>query len=257
MKATCTDQIISPPPSPVRHLCTDQLESIQTYVATAPSDEISRRINQLDGDGRTPLHWAAARGSSELFTTLLGAGAAPSLEIKDSGGSAPLLIASTAGNLVGIQVMLERGADPNVGNTKGITPLHYAASKGHAELVRTLLQRGALVNARDGAKQCPLHRAASQGHDSVVRILLAPPERLDGGKSHEKTRLNPQDRVGNTPLHLAMDSGHGSTAVLLLQAGADRERGNLDGDAPEDIEGQGGLAQLRLKQYIASVVGPR
>lgn len=188
--------------------------------------------------------------------TLLGAGAAPSLEIQDLSGSTPLLIASAAGNVPGVHFLLAQGADPTRGNGKSITPLHYAASKGHADIARALLQAGAAVNARDGAKQVPLHRAASSGHDHLVRLLLDPPSRTDG-RGHEKTRLNPADRVGNTPLHLALDSGHGSTAVLLLQAGADRERANSDGEAPEDIEGQGGQAQLRLKQFIASVVGPR
>ena len=30
--------------------------------------------------------------------------------------------------------------------------------------------------------------------------------------------------VGNTPLHLALESGHGDAAVVLIEAGADRER---------------------------------
>jgi len=29
---------------------------------------------------------------------------------------------------------------------------------------------------------------------------------------------------GNTPLHLALESGHGDAAVVLIEAGADRER---------------------------------
>lgn len=30
--------------------------------------------------------------------------------------------------------------------------------------------------------------------------------------------------LGNTPLHLAMESGHGDVAILLIEAGADRNR---------------------------------
>jgi ankyrin repeat protein len=30
--------------------------------------------------------------------------------------------------------------------------------------------------------------------------------------------------IGNTPLHLALESGHGDAAVVLIEAGADRER---------------------------------
>lgn len=69
---------------------------------------------------------------------------------------------------------------------------------------------------------------------------------------------SPADRFSNTPLHLAMESGHGSTAVLLLEeAGSDRERLNMDSQAAEDLEGLGGQAQQRVKDYINSKVGPR
>ena len=30
--------------------------------------------------------------------------------------------------------------------------------------------------------------------------------------------------IGNTPLHLAMESAHAEVAVLLIEAGADRDR---------------------------------
>ena len=33
-----------------------------------------------------------------------------------------------------------------------------------------------------------------------------------------------EQRTGNTPLHLAMESGHAQAAVLLIEAGADRDR---------------------------------
>ena len=69
---------------------------------------------------------------------------------------------------------------------------------------------------------------------------------------------SPADRFSNTPLHLAMESGHGSTAVLLLEeGGVDRERLNMNSQAAEDLEGLGGQAQQRVKDYINSRVGPR
>lgn len=40
-----------------------------------------------------------------------------------------------------------------------------------------------------------------------------------------------QDRAGNTPLHLAIESGFAEVAVALIEAGADRERGDQDGYA--------------------------
>ncbi len=190
---------------------------------------------------------------------LLGHGAEASLETKDESGWTPLMIASSAGNLAAATELLARGADAQTTNPRGLTPLHYAASKGHADLARALLAHGAAVNARDNAKQVPMHRAASAGHDAFVKVLLRPPPRAEGvtPPQHEKTRINPQDRAGNTPLHLAMESANGSTAVLLLEAGVDRERTNNEGKAAEDIDGVGGQAQQRVRDYVIQSYGPR
>ena len=233
-----------------------QIGLLRQYLTSAPEDEVASRINELDADQRTPLHWAASTGTSELVLLLLGNGAEKSLEMKDNSGWTPLMIAASAGNNDAAREFLLRGADPRTTNPRGLTPLHYAASKGHADLGRLLLEYGAEVNARDGAKQVPLHRASSSGQDAFVKVLLNPPPRKDE-TAHEKTRINPQDRLGNTPLHLAMDSANGSTAVLLLEAGVDRERTNSDGQAPEDIDGVGGQSQQRVRDYVRQAYGPR
>lgn len=61
----------------------------------------------------------------------------------------------------------------------------------------------------------------------MLNLLLNPPE------GRPRTRLNTSDRAGNTPLHLAMESGHGEAAVVLIEAGADRERVSLSAPDPQ------------------------
>lgn len=38
---------------------------------------------------------------------------------------------------------------------------------------------------------------------------------------------------------------------------ADSRQTNVDGEAPEEIEGVGGQEQKRVREYVASRVGPR
>ncbi|KZT07607.1 ankyrin, partial [Laetiporus sulphureus 93-53] len=128
---------------------------------------------------------------------------------------------------------------------------HYAASKSRVDIGRLLIARGADINAKDKANQNPLHRAATTGSIGFISILLNPPE------GSPKTRLNTADRVGNTPLHLAMESAHAEAACLLIEAGADRTRENLDGEMPEDLEGVGGQEQRRAKAYVVERCGKR
>ena len=74
-------------------------------------------VNAQDGDGRTPLHWAAERQSDpeELLRVLLDAGA--SAETRDGAGRTPLEIAKVQGGPGLIAVLREfttttRGDDP-------------------------------------------------------------------------------------------------------------------------------------------------
>jgi len=143
------------------------------------------------------------------------------------------------------------GADVKKTNDKGLTPLHYAASKSRIDIAKFLISRGADINAKDRANQVPLHRAATTGSTGMISVLLKPPEGLP------KTRLNTADRIGNTPLHLAMESAHAEAAIMLIEAGADRTRENLDNQMPEDVDGVGGPEQKRVKDYVVSRCGPR
>ncbi|KAF7796028.1 hypothetical protein EIP86_007197 [Pleurotus ostreatoroseus] len=59
----------------------------------------------------------------------------------------------------------------------------------------------------------------------------------------------------NTPLHLAMESAHAEAACLLIEAGADRTRDNLDGETPEGLEGVGGQEQRRARAYVIERCG--
>ncbi|EGN99184.1 hypothetical protein SERLA73DRAFT_90461 [Serpula lacrymans var. lacrymans S7.3] len=126
---------------------------------------------------------------------------------------------------------------------------HYAASKSRVDIGKFLISRGADINAKDKANQVPLHRAATTGSTGFVALLLKPPQ------GSPKTRLNNADRMGNTPLHLAMDSAHAQAAVLLIEAGADRGRENLDQQTPEALDGVGGTEQKRAKEYVIERCG--
>ncbi|KAI0316730.1 hypothetical protein OF83DRAFT_221047 [Amylostereum chailletii] len=105
------------------------------------------------------------------------------------------------------------------------------------------------INARDNANQLPLHRAATTGSTGFVSLLVNPPE------GHPKARLNTGDRIGNTPLHLAMESAHGEAAALLIEAGADRSRTNIEEQTPEELEGVGGQEQKRARAYVVDRCG--
>jgi len=204
-------------------------------------------LDQVDSDGRAPIHWAASSGSLEIVRYLVDQKA--QVNNQDASGWTPLHIAASAGQYLVVIDLVGAGADINARNDKGITPLHYAASKGHVDIARCLIERGAEINARDRANQLPLHRAATTGSTGVIRLLLHPP---DGSP---KPRLNTADRIGNTPLHLAMESAHGEAAVLLIEAGADRGRLNEDGFAPEELEGVGGQEQKAAREYVITRCG--
>ncbi|KAG7099826.1 hypothetical protein E1B28_001635 [Marasmius oreades] len=224
---------------------THQVGLLRTLVSEDP-----KLANAVDEDGRTPLHWAASSGSLEIVRILLEHKA--EIDKIDVSGWTALHIAVSAGHESTVEELVGSGADVSKRNDKGLTPLHYAASKSRISIGKLLISRGADINAKDKANQTPLHRAATTGSVGFIRLLL---EGVPSAQPTVKTRLNTPDRVGNTPLHLAMESAYAEAAVVLIEAGADRGRLNQDGEAPEDVEGVGGIEQRRARQFVIDNCG--
>ena len=107
------------------------------------------------------------------------------------------------------EVLLPRGADPNLKGKNGSIPLHLAARKGNEEIVKILLDQPAVhVDATDGAGKTALHLACSGGHEKVCRILL---------NYGADIKAVSEDKM--TPLLCAIQSRHTEIARMILSRG--------------------------------------
>ncbi len=87
-----------------------------------------------------------------------------------------LLAAIRDGNIDAVRALLEKGANPNVGNGRE-SPLHLAARRGPLALVETLITWGALDWQTDGAGRTPLDvaRCGRSGERPAIVALLERP----------------------------------------------------------------------------------
>ena len=100
-----------------------------------------------------------------------------------------------------IRFLLQRGADPNIRNKKGITPLQLATAMGFTDGVEALIKGGANVNVGDQTGETPLIAAVHQRNPELVRVLLAqgadPDHNDNSGRS---ARQYMELMSGNSPL---------------------------------------------------------
>lgn len=72
-----------------------------------------------------------------------------------------------------VALLLAHGADPNLGDNAGWTPLIYGAYFGvEPEILQALIDRGAQINARNDRGITALYLASATGHEAQVRFLL-------------------------------------------------------------------------------------
>ncbi|KAM3917656.1 ankyrin repeat and SAM domain-containing protein 4B [Leptodactylus fuscus] len=102
----------------------------------------------------------------------------------DGDGMTPTLLAAYHGHLDVLELVCNRGGDPNKSDIWGNTPLHHAAEKGHANCVAFLINFGANIFALDNQLRSPLDVAVLKDHKDCVKIL-------DGAAS-KQTSLNPK-----------------------------------------------------------------
>lgn len=88
-------------------------------------------------------------------------------------GEAALHITVKRGDIPYINFLLQKGADPNIRDSRSATPLLIAVDAGQNEVVPILLQHKANPNLANGSGETPLIRAVQRRDLPLVRTLLA------------------------------------------------------------------------------------
>jgi ankyrin repeat protein len=221
-------------------------------------------VNATQGDGATPLHWAAHRDDLATADLLIRAGARAN--VANDLGATPLHLACTNRSASMVDRLLAAGASASASLLSGETALMTCARAGEANAVKALLARGADVNAREHEhQQTALMWAVAQRHPDVVQLLIETRADIRARSlTYAQTVVGEQTqragreelnytvkRGGATPLLFAARVGDVESAKLLLKAGADANDAQPDGTSALVLaahSGNGGVAALLLEQ---------
>ncbi|QEN06050.1 hypothetical protein EW093_15585 [Thiospirochaeta perfilievii] len=225
--------------------------------------KIDTNINELDKNGRTPLHVACESGNITIAQLLIVQGA--KINIQDKQGYTPLHIAIKSGNTQLTKILAKNGADifikDNLGRTpyneavkmgiesvkalispesiksvdsKGMSLLHLAAQAGDYKVCEYLIESEADVNLRDKASLLPLDYALtdkdSLDHAKTAEILIKNRSLNSQNDDFEyiyrvlKTEdLEFRYDFNKTALHIASENGHYGFAALFIEKGVNLE----------------------------------
>ncbi|KAM8834207.1 ankyrin repeat domain-containing protein 66 [Synchiropus picturatus] len=99
-------------------------------------NKCSPNDKDVDWNNKTPLHWAAERGYTEI-----------------------------------VRVLLEHGARPCLRTDYGWTPAHFAAESGHLPVLSLMHSFHAPLDKKDGSGDKPIRIAEIYGHKDCVQFL--------------------------------------------------------------------------------------
>jgi hypothetical protein len=171
-----------------------------------------------------------------------------------------LLKAAQAGDLVGVQDLLEKGADVDSADLMGWSALMTASSAGRTDIVKLLLDKGVKLNARskgfpivvsaNGSKipsgTTALMAAAYSGQPEITAMLL-----------EKQAQVNAKRDDRWTPLMAACSSTSAETVRLLLDAGADKDVVDDSGYSPLAMaiinRNRGAIRMLKAREALLTM----
>ncbi|XP_078029747.1 ankyrin repeat and SOCS box protein 2 isoform X1 [Epinephelus lanceolatus] len=189
--------------------------------------------------GWLATHQAALYGQDTCLRVLLSAQLGM-LNKQTMRGETALMVAIGKERLKCVQILLEKGADPNIPNNEKETPLYKACERNSAAMVAMLLNHGAVVNTRCILGWTALQEAANRNNVEICEMLLK------AGAKHELTNV-----YGISPMFTAAQTGQIATLRCLLKHGADINSQAADGatalyEAAKNGHGQ--IVELLLSQ---------
>ena len=188
----------------------DTYEDFNRAVATDDVTTLGKLLgrgmdpNTANEKGEPALLTAARESSPAVVKALLTARAR--VNIKNSHGDTPIMLAALRGNVDVVRLLRQAGAEIN---PQGWTPLHYAVLNGHNAVIEYLLSSGADLGlvAPNGAS--PVMLAVLGKKADTLSVLI-----INGFD------VNVRNGKGETALMLARRQQSEEMETLLRQAGA-------------------------------------
>jgi len=131
------------------------------------------------------------------------------VNVKYNFGYTALNLAVQKYNPIIVQILLDKGANPDIQDHFGDTPLIWAAIEYYPDITQMLLNKSANLDIQDNSGCTALILAVKQAHDEVAEMLL------DDGANP-----NIPDNNGYTPLYLAVKNNSRPIIRMLLNKGA-------------------------------------
>ena len=200
---------------------------------------IGADVNQTQGDGTTPLHWAVYKVDVALVETLLSREANPNAV--NVFGATPLAEAVKIANIELVEMLLKAGADPDALNQDKQTALMLSARIGALDIAEQLVKYGADVNVvEEWRGQTALMWAAANNSAEIAKLLIKHGAEVNvranvldwGTQISSEPRNQYRPSAGMTALLYAARAGCLECIPALLKAGADINLPDPEGVTP-------------------------
>lgn len=179
------------------------------------------------------IHTAAENGDLELVKKLISEN--PKLvDAPDREGKTPLHYAAAKGNLEVVEFLVKNGANVNARNSSGITPLYLAKGFGKKAVAEFLEKHGGaaeVVKPKPAVKPSTSSpQIARAGAVAAVKPAVIPAieavkannlEQLQQIVKLDGEAVRARDSLQFTPLHWASELGYLKIAEYLIESGAD------------------------------------
>ncbi|CAM9316167.1 unnamed protein product [Scytosiphon promiscuus] len=213
-----------------------RLSTVKKLLAQGADKEIPTEVM---GMMMTPLNAAAFTNNESCMRELIKAGA--DVNGRHNTGHTPLHCCAMEGQGEMMKELLDAGANPTLASVEGQTALHTAAQWGNPREVKTLAAAGAKVDARCTKGYTPLRLAAWKGTAESVKACL-----------EVGANVGVKDYMGYSILSGAFQNDDDGIYQLLLDAGADPDAADPDGDFPPLLWALGARKTKVVEQLIAA-----
>jgi ankyrin repeat protein len=153
---------------------------------------------------------------------------------KNGGDATALMYASMGGQLAAASLLLDLGAQIDLGTEFGASALHCAISNSHLEVVKLLVERGRANLCLDAMYEGPpLSLAALRGSPEMIAYLIEHGAPIDAIR-----------KWGNTALADAVVHNRIDAVRVLLSHGADANRKSAEGRSALEMAEQTGKFRI-------------